>query len=180
MSRVGRKPVSIPERVSVSVEGDTVKVTGPNGALSTRIASEHIKVAVEGGEVKVTRDNDEKEIRSMHGLYRQLINNMVTGVVNPFSKTLVVAGVGYKVSVAGNKLVMNIGFSRPVEYQVPEGIKITCPDEKTIVVSGIDKDFVGQIAADIRSKRPMEPYHGYGLHYSTEPVILKAVRSTKK
>lgn len=180
MSRVGRLPIKYSDKVKVSNADGVVTVTGPLGTLSTTVVSKHIGLDIKPGEITVTRSNDEKETRSLHGLYRQLINNMVTGVEKAFEKTLIVNGVGYKCSVTGNKLIMNIGYSRPVEFPVPEGVKITCPDERTITVSGIDKDFVGQVAANIRSKRPMEPYHGYGLHYSTEVVSLKEVKSTKK
>lgn len=180
MSRIGKLPIECPATVKVAVEGDVVTVSGKLGTLKQKIATPHVKVNQEGGQLLVTRDNDEKQTRAMHGLYRQLIANMVSGVEKPFTKTLIVAGVGFKVAVAGNKLTMNIGYSKPVEYIAPEGITITCPDVTTITVSGIDKDLVGQIAADIKSKRPVEPYHGYGLHYSDEFVRRKVGKSAGK
>ena len=128
----------------------------------------------------MTRSNEEKETKAMHGLYRMLIANMVAGVVTPFSKTLVIAGVGYKASVAGNKLTMSLGLSHPVDYVVPEGITITCPDANTIVVSGISKERVGQVAATIKSKRPVEPYHNYGIHYSDEVLVKKEGKTAGK
>lgn len=116
----------------------------------------------------------------MHGLYRVLINDMVQGVVTPFSKTLIIDGVGYKAAMQGNKLVMNLGLSHPVEYVAPTGITITCTDQNTVVVSGISKEIVGQVAATIKSKRPVEPYHGYGIHYSTEVVVKKEGKTAGK
>ena len=126
------------------------------------------------------RADDKKETKAMHGLYRQLIANMVQGVVTPFSRTLVIQGVGYKAAVAGSKLTMNLGFSHPVEFVAPEGITITCPDITTVVVSGISKELVGQTAATIRSKRPVEPYHNYGIHYSDEVLVKKEGKTAGK
>lgn len=180
MSRIGRLPVAIPAGVTVSVDGPVVKVSGPKGTLSREIASSKIIVKVEGAEVHVTRADDKKESRSLHGLYRQLIANMVAGVVTPFTRTLIIQGVGYKAAVSGNKLTMNIGYSHPVDYVAPEGITITCPDITTVVVSGIDKELVGQTAATIRSKRPVEPYHNYGLHYSDEVLVKKEGKTAGK
>ena len=180
MSRIGKLPIAIPAGVKVEVEGRTVTVTGPKGTLKRELASNNIEVAVEGGEVKVTRKNDQKESRSLHGLYRQLIADMVKGVETPFTRTLIIQGVGYKAQVAGNKLTMNIGYSHPVEFVAPEGITITCPDITTVVVTGISKELVGQTAATIRSKRPVEPYHNYGLHYSDEVLVKKEGKTAGK
>lgn len=180
MSRIGRKPVTIPAGVTVEVKGNVVKVSGPKGSLEREIASNKITVKTEGGELNVLRADDKKETKAMHGLYRQLIANMVQGVVTPFTRTLIVQGVGYKAAVAGNKLTMNIGFSHPVEFTAPEGITITCPDITTIVVTGISKELVGQTAATIRSKRPVEPYHNYGLHYSDEVLVKKEGKTAGK
>lgn len=116
----------------------------------------------------------------MHGLYRVLIADMVAGVVTPFTKTLVIAGVGYKASVAGNKLTMSLGLSHPVEYVAPEGITLTCPDANTVVVTGVSKERVGQVAANIKSKRPVEPYHNYGIHYSDEVLVKKEGKTAGK
>ncbi len=180
MSRIGRLPITVPAGVSVEVNGSVVKVSGPKGTLSREIASNKIKVAVEGAQVHVTRADDKKDSRALHGLYRQLIFNMVQGVVTPFTRTLIIQGVGYKAAVAGNKLTMNIGYSHPVEYVAPEGITLSCPDITTVVVTGISKELVGQTAATIRSKRPVEPYHNYGLHYSDEVLVKKEGKTAGK
>lgn len=180
MSRIGRMPIEIPAGVKVEVKGSAVTVSGPKGTLTQEIASNKIQVNVEGAQVHVTRADDKKESRALHGLYRQLVHNMVTGVVTPFSRTLIIQGVGYKAAVAGNKLTLNVGYSHPVEFTAPEGITITCPDITTVVVSGIDKELVGQTAATIRSKRPVEPYHSYGLHYSDEVLVKKEGKTAGK
>jgi large subunit ribosomal protein L6 len=135
---------------------------------------------MENNEITVLRADDNKESRSLHGLYRMLIANMVTGVVTPFTKTLVIAGVGYKAAVSGKKLTLNLGLSHPVEIEIPEGITITCPDLLTVVVSGVSKEQVGQVAAQIKAKRPVEPYHGYGIHYSDEVVVRKEGKTAGK
>lgn len=180
MSRIGRKHIDVPAGVSVSYADNVVTVKGKLGELKQSIASNDITVKIGAGVVNVERANDQKQTRAFHGLYRQLIADMVKGVETPFTKTLIVSGVGYKCAVTGNKLVMNIGYSKPVEFTVPDGITVTCPDPLTIVVSGIDKCFVGQVAAQIKSKRPVEPYHGYGLHYSDEVVLRKEAKTAGK
>ena len=180
MSRIGRMKIAVPAGVTVDYKNNVVYVKGPKGELSTAIASDKISVKMENNEIEVVRADDNKESRSLHGLYRMLIANMVTGVVTPFTKTLVIAGVGYKASVAGQKLTMNLGLSHPVEMDIPQGITVTCPDLLTVVVSGIDKAQVGQIAAQIKAKRPVEPYHGYGIHYSDEVVVRKEGKTAGK
>ena len=180
MSRIGRKQIDVPAGVSVSYADNVVTVKGKLGELKQSIASNDITVKIGAGVVNVERANDQKQTRAYHGLYRQLIADMVKGVETPFTKTLIVSGVGYKCAVTGNKLVMNIGYSKPVEFTVPDGITVTCPDPLTIVVSGIDKCYVGQVAAQIKSKRPVEPYHGYGLHYSDEVVLRKEANTAGK
>lgn len=180
MSRIGKKHIDVPAGVTVSYENGIVTVKGKLGELKQEIKCADITVKVGAGVVNVERANDDKPTRAYHGLYRQLIANMVKGVQTPFTKTLIVAGVGYKCAVTGNKLVMNIGYSKPVEYIIPSGITITCSDPLTIVVSGIDKAYVGEVAAQIKSKRPVEPYHGYGLHYSTEVVLRKEAKTAGK
>ena len=177
MSRIGRKHIDVPAGVTVTYENGVVVVKGKLGELRQEIKSADINVVIGAGVVNVERANDKPQSRAYHGLYRQLIANMVAGVQNPFTKTLIVSGVGYKVAVTGSKLVMNIGFSKPVEYAIPAGITVTCPDALTIVVSGIDKEFVGEVAAQIKAKRPVEPYHGYGLHYSNEVVLRKEAKT---
>ncbi|MCH5350659.1 MAG: 50S ribosomal protein L6 [Clostridiales bacterium] len=180
MSRIGKKQIDLPAGVTVSFDGHVVTVKGKLGELTQEIVCPDIDVKVDGSVVHVERKNELKQTRAYHGLYRQLIADMVKGVTEPFKKTLIVAGVGYKCAVTGNKLVMNIGYSKPVEYTVPEGITVTCPDPLQIVVSGINKAFVGQVAAQIKSKRPVEPYHGYGLHYSDEVVLRKEAKTAGK
>lgn len=180
MSRIGKKHIAVPAGVTVSYENDIVTVKGKHGELKQEIKCKDIVVTIEGGFVKLERKNEDKPTRAFHGLYRQLVSNMVVGVQEPFKKTLIVSGVGYKCAVSGSKLVMNIGYSKPVEYNVPNGVTVACPDPLTIVVSGIDKEFVGQVAAQIKSKRPVEPYHGYGLHYSNETVIRKETKTAGK
>lgn len=180
MSRIGRLHITVPAGVTVEYKDRVVTVKGPKGTLTRHIDSKNIGVTVEGNEVKVTRSNDEKETKSLHGLYRVLIADMVAGVVTPFTKTLVIAGVGYKASVAGSKLTMSLGLSHPVEYVAPEGITLSCPDANTIVVTGVSKERVGQVAATIKSKRPVEPYHNYGIHYSDEVLVKKEGKTAGK
>lgn len=180
MSRIGRMHITVPAGVTVDYKDNLVTVKGPKGTLTQKIATHAIDVKVDGNIVTLERHNELKETKSMHGLYRMLIANMVKGVVTPFSKTLVIAGVGYKAAVSGNKLTMNLGYSHPVEFTTPEGVTVTCPDANTVVVTGISKEQVGQVAANIRSKRKVEPYHGYGLHYSDEVVVRKEGKTAGK
>lgn len=180
MSRIGRMHIDVPAGVTVTFTDGVVKVKGPKGELSQKIADKNINVEINGAVINVTRSSEAKETKSKHGLYRQLIANMVKGVVEPFTRTLQVSGVGYKVAVAGSKLTMNIGFSHPVEVVAPAGITLACPDANTITVTGIDKDLVGQTAANIRAKKPVEPYHGYGLRYNDEVVIRKEGKTAGK
>lgn len=179
MSRIGKKEITLPSDVSVKVEGTKVTVSGPKGTLSQNV-DRNIIVKVDGNTVSLTRLNELNETKAKHGLYRSLINNMVEGVTKGFSKKLVVNGVGFKVSMQGKKLVMNLGFSHPVEMKQPEGITIQTPSATEIVVSGIDKQAVGQIAAQIRDLRPVEPYHGYGIKYDDEVVIRKVGKTSGK
>lgn len=180
MSRIGRLQIDVPAGVTVENNNGLVTVKGPKGTLSEAIKDKNISFVQEGNIITVNRANDAKQSRASHGLYRQLIANMVAGVVKPFTKTIIVHGVGFKVAVAGSKLTMNIGFSHPVEVVAPEGITIACPDQTTITVTGISKQLVGQVAATIRSKRPVEPYHGYGLRYNDEVVIKKEGKTAGK
>ncbi|MCL2796624.1 MAG: 50S ribosomal protein L6 [Firmicutes bacterium] len=180
MSRIGRKQIPVPAGVTVTVDGQTVTVKGPKGTLTQLIASPAVTVEQSAGVISVNRSNESKEAKSMHGLYRMLVANMVAGVVTPFVKTILIKGVGYKASVANNKLVMNIGFSHPVEFVAPEGITLACPDLNTVTVTGISKELVGQVAATIRGKKPVEPYHNYGLRYSTEVVVKKEGKTSGK
>ena len=180
MSRIGLKPIVIPAGVEVSVNGEnTVTVKGPNGTL-TQDVNKDITVTVDGSEVKVSRPSDDKEHRSLHGLYRALIANMVKGVTEGFKKDLEVNGVGYRVQMQGNTLVMNLGFSHQVKMDAPEEIKIECPSANAIVISGADKQKVGQFAAQIREKRPPEPYKGKGIKYAEEHIRRKEGKAGKK
>lgn len=179
MSRIGLKPITIPAGVDVNIDANTVTVKGPNGTLSLD-AHPNMAISVEGSEIVVSRPNDQKENRSLHGLTRTLIANMVTGVTEGFKKTLEVNGVGYRVQLQGNNLVMNLGFSHQVIMEAPEGIKIECPSATSIVISGADKQKVGQFAAQVREKRTPEPYKGKGIKYSDEHIRRKEGKAGKK
>lgn len=180
MSRIGLKPIVIPAGVDVKVDdANTVTVKGPNGTL-TQDVNKNITVTVNGSEITLSRPNDAKENRALHGLYRSLIANMVEGVTNGFKKNLEVNGVGYRVQMQGTKLVMNLGFSHQVIMEAPEGIKIECPSANAIVISGADKQRVGQFAAQVREKRPPEPYKGKGIKYAEEHIRRKEGKAGKK
>ena len=172
MSRVGKMPINIPNGVNVQITDNMITVTGKLGTLNLKY-DKRITVKEENNQILVSRNSDDKLDRSMHGLYRALINNMVVGVSEGYSKTLVISGVGYKSTVNGNKLTLSLGYSHPCEVVAPEGIKFETKDANTIVVSGIDKELVGEVAAKIRSLRPVEPYHLYGVHYSDERLVKK-------
>ena len=172
MSRIGRMPIAVPAGVDVKIDGSTVTVKGPKGTL-TRTVNSTIKVELDNGVINVTRPDDSKENRSLHGLNRTLIANMVKGVTEGFKKTLIVNGVGWKVAKQGNKVVLNVGFSHPVEVVEIEGITLNCPTITEITVTGISKEKVGQFAAMIRGIREPEPYHGYGIRYSDEVIERK-------
>lgn len=172
MSRIGKLPVNLPAGVTVNFGGGVVTVKGAKGTLSQKVA-DGIDVKVEGNEALVIKKNDTKELEPMHGLYRALLHNMVVGVTEGYKKSLKVNGVGWKVAKQGNKVVLNVGFSHPVEFAEPAGVKLECPSANEIVVSGIDKTLVGQTAADIRAIRVPEPYHGYGIAYSDEVIERK-------
>jgi large subunit ribosomal protein L6 len=173
MSRIGNSPIPVPAGVDVTVEGPTVSVKGPKGALS-RWVDERIAVSVDDGVVTLSRDSDERDIRSLHGLYRALLANMVTGVSDGYRKELQAVGVGYRANLQGRRLELQVGFSHPVVIEAPDGIDFEVPEPTRIVVSGIDKELVGQTAADIRRVRPPEPYKGKGIRYVDEQVRRKA------
>jgi large subunit ribosomal protein L6 len=180
MSRIGLKPIVIPAGVEVSIDdANTVTVKGPNGTL-TQDVNKDITVTVNGSEITLSRPSDVKEHRALHGLYRALIANMVTGVTEGFKKNLEVNGVGYRVQMQGNELVMNLGFSHQVKMTAPEGIKVECPNANAIVISGADKQAVGQFAAQVREKRPPEPYKGKGIKYAEEHIRRKEGKAGKK
>jgi large subunit ribosomal protein L6 len=172
MSRVGRKPIPIPTGVSVDTLDGAVRVKGPKGTLTGRMPA-RVSVRVEGGKVSVERSDEDKTARALHGLARALIQNMVRGVVEPFVKELEIQGVGYRADVAGKTLKLLLGFSHPVELPIPEGIKIAVDKNVTIRIEGIDRQQVGQFAADLRRIRPPEPYKGKGIRYVGERVRRK-------
>lgn len=178
MSRIGRKPIEIPAGVNVSVDGSVVTVKGPKGTLTQKV-HRNMRVAVEGSEVHVIRPDDEKENKSLHGTTRSLIHNMVLGVTKGFRKELEVNGVGYRAQKQGKNLVMTLGFSHPVTVPEIEGITIDCPAANKIVISGPDKQQVGQFAAEVREKRPPEPYKGKGIKYVDEHVRRKEGKAGK-
>ena len=178
MSRIGKQPIAIPAGVKVAFNAGVITVEGPKGKLSQAVHSNMI-VEVGAAEITVTRPNDEKLNRSLHGLTRTLIANMVNGVTNGYSKTLEISEGGYRAQMNGNTLVMNLGFSHDVKYDAPAGIKIECPTPNQLVISGADKQLVGQVAAEIRGKRPPEPYHGKGIKYADEVIRHKAGKAGK-
>ena len=179
MSRIGKLPITVLSGVTITVgENNTVTVKGPKGQLEEKIAPEMI-IEQEDGVLTVQRPSDNKRHRSLHGLSRTLINNMVVGVTSGFSKTLEIVGVGYKATKQGTKLVLNVGYSHPVEFEEPEGITFDVPAPNRIVVSGIDKQLVGQISADIRKVRKPEPYKGKGIRYTNEVVRRKEGKTGK-
>ena len=172
MSRIGNAIINIPAGVTVDISGNVITVKGPKGTLS-QAYDPIITPVLEGNVLKFTRANDQGPTKAKHGLYRALTANMVKGVTEGYKKTLIVNGVGWKVAKQGKKLVMNVGFSHPVEMEEIEGITLDCPSQTEITVSGIDKDKVGQFAAIVRGVREPEPYHGYGIRYSDEVIERK-------
>jgi large subunit ribosomal protein L6 len=172
MSRIGKQPISVPDGVEITIEPDVVKVKGPKGELEERV-SRDIAVAQENGEIVVTRSTNRGEHRALHGLTRSLIANMVEGVTNGFEKRLEIQGVGYRAQLQGDKLVLALGYSHPVELNAPTGIDFEVPQPTRIVVRGISKQAVGEVAAIIRKQRPPEPYKGKGIRYEGEYVARK-------
>ena len=179
MSRIGKKVIAIPAGVTVEFKDGVVTVKGGKGTL-TREVKGNIDVKQEGAELHVVALDEGKTTNARHGLYRALIANMVKGVSEGFTKSLEIRGVGWKAQMSGNKLVLNVGFSHPIEVVQPEGIKIECPSQTEITVSGIDKVKVGQVAADLRAVRVPEPYHGYGIRYKGEHVEHKEGKTSGK
>lgn len=173
MSRIGKMPIAIPAGVKVAMEGAEVKVQGPKGKLSQKMP-ERVMVAVEAEQIVVTRPSDDKDDRALHGLVRSLINNMVIGVTQGFTKELEINGVGYRAEISGKKLTMALGFSHPVVYDLPEGIEVEVEKQTRVIVKGIDKQLVGSAAAKIRSFREPEPYKGKGIKYADEHIVRKA------
>ncbi len=178
MSRIGKMPVAIPAGVTVTIAGNVVTVKGPKGELK-REFSPAMNIEQKDGSIVVSRPNDLKENKALHGLTRTLINNMVVGVSEGYQKVLEVNGVGYRAAKAGKVLTLNLGYSHPVEMTDPEGIETVCEGQNKIIVKGINKEQVGQYAAEIRTKRPPEPYKGKGIKYETETIIRKVGKTGK-
>lgn len=178
MSRIGKQPIAIPSGVTITVDSEFVTVKGPKGELK-QFMMPGISVEVNGDSVAVTRQSDEREHRSKHGLMRTLVSNMVVGVTKGFEKKLNVTGVGYRIAVAGTTLKMNLGFSHEVVYRIPEGIQIKI-EQMSMIVSGISKQLVGQVAAEIRSYKKPEPYKGKGIAYDGERILRKSGKSGKE
>ena len=179
MSRIGKLPVQIPKGVKVNVSGSTVEVEGPKGKLSQELKGD-LSINIEDSRLVVERANEAKQTRAYHGLYRKLIDNMVTGVNTGFTKTLLINGVGYRAELKGNILALNLGFSTNIEYLINDDITITLEGNNKVVISGIDKQKVGQAAAEIRSLRPPEPYKGKGITYENEILRRKIGKSGVK
>ena len=179
MSRIGNKPITVPEGVEVKLDGTHLTVKGPKGTLEREI-HKNMTVSIDGNVITITRPNDEPENRSLHGLTRTLIHNMIEGVLNEYKKELQIVGVGYRAQLQGKKLVMNLGYSHPVEMDAPEGITFEVPNANTIIVRGIDKEVVGQTAAVVRTKRPPEVYKGKGIKYDYEHIRRKEGKTGKK
>ncbi|HBC84196.1 MAG TPA: 50S ribosomal protein L6 [Clostridiales bacterium] len=179
MSRIGNKPITVPDGVEVTLNGNHITVKGPKGTLEKDFHN-NIKVSMEDKVIKVERPDDEPQNRSLHGLTRTLISNMIEGVLNEYKRELEINGVGYRAQKKGNNLLMNLGYSHPVEMEAPEGITYDVPNPNQIIVRGIDKELVGQTAAVIRTKRPPEVYRGKGIKYAEEHIRRKEGKAGKK
>jgi large subunit ribosomal protein L6 len=179
LSRIGKKPITIPKNVTVSIKDNNVQVKGPKGQLATNFHP-NITLEIKDGELTTARENDLKENRALHGLTRALIQNMILGVSEGYKKILDIVGVGYRAEMKGQNLFINIGYSHPIYFMPPEGITLETPTQTQIVISGIDKQLVGAVAAKIRSFRQPEPYKGKGIKYSTEIIRRKAGKTAGK
>lgn len=184
MSRIGKSPIVLPENVTVDVDANNmVTVKGPKGELKQQITGNvSVTKAEQDGKntILLVANDNQKDTNAKHGLYRALVANMVTGVSAGFTKSITINGVGFKTAVQGNKIVLNIGFSHPVNMEIPAGLTVTCPSQTEIVVAGISKEQVGQFAADIKALKKVEPYHGYGIYYTNEHVRRKEIKKTGK
>jgi large subunit ribosomal protein L6 len=179
MSRIGKKPVAVPKNVTATVDGRHIKIKGPKGELE-RSLHPAMEIAIEGGTIVVRRPSDESEHKALHGLTRTLVANMVEGVTQGFQKSLEIVGVGYKAETRPYGLQLALGFSHPIEYRAPKGIKLTAPQPTAITIEGADKELVGQVAAELRSLRPPEPYKGKGIKYTGEQIRRKAGKAGGK
>ena len=178
MSRIGNKPITVPSGVEVKIDGQKITVKGPKGTLEREV-HKNISIEMQENQIKLTRKDDEPENKSLHGLTRSLINNMIIGVTDMYSKELQINGVGYRVAKQGNNLNLTLGYSHPVIFEAPEGITFDVPNPNTIIVKGIDKELVGQTAAVIRTKRPPEVYRGKGIKYADEHIRRKVGKTGK-
>ena len=178
MSRIGNKPITVPSDVTVKIEEHKVTVTGPKGTLEKEVHP-NISLEMDGNTLNVIRKNDEPKNKSLHGLTRTLINNMIIGVTQAYSKELQINGVGYRVAKQGNNLNLTLGYSHPVIFKAPEGITFDVPNANTIIVKGIDKELVGQTAAEVRKQRPPEVYRGKGIKYADEVIRRKEGKTGK-
>jgi large subunit ribosomal protein L6 len=179
MSRIGKNPIAVPKGVTITIEGNNVKVKGPKGELQ-RAISPDLKVVYENDQVTVTRPSDEAKHKALHGLSRTLVANMIEGVTTGFKKQLEIVGVGYKAEARPYGLQLALGFSHPVEYRAPEGIKLSAPAPTSVIIEGANKEIVGQVAAELRSLRPPEPYKGKGIKYVGEQIRRKAGKAGGK
>lgn len=178
MSRIGKEPINIPAGVTVEIsDTNLVKVTGPKGTLEQQVTG-NISFSQEGNVLRAIANDNRDETNAKHGLYRKLVANMVEGVSKGFSKSVSISGVGYKAAVQGTKIVLNIGFSHPVNVEIPKDLSVNCPSATEIVISGISKERVGQFAADLKAIKKVEPYHGYGIFYTNEHVRRKEIKKT--
>lgn len=178
MSRIGKLPIIVPQGVKVAVTGDLLKVDGPKGSLTQRISSE-VDVSISDGKIVFTRPTESREARTVQGLMRSLVANMVSGVTQGYERRLEIAGVGYRAEVQGDSLVMSLGFSHPVKYALPKGVKAEVDKQTLIVLKGADKQVLGQVAANIRGLKPPEPYKGKGIKYQDEKILRKAGKAGK-
>ena len=179
MSRIGKRPIPVPSGVNVTIDGNHVRVKGPKGELARTLPAD-ISVAQENGEIVVKRPSDEQQLMALHGLSRTLVANMVEGVTSGYRKTLEITGVGFKAEPKPYGVLLSLGFSHQIEYHAPEGVKITAPNPTTVVIDGASKELVGQVAAEIRSKRKPEPYKGKGVKYQGEVIRRKAGKAGGK
>ncbi len=179
MSRIGKKPITIPKGVTIDTKGNSIKVKGPKGELESSFDS-RMGFELKDGELIITRPSDTKEIKALHGLSRALVQNMVYGVTKAYQKTLDIVGVGYRAELKGKNLLLNIGYSHPIYFIPPDGITLQTPTQTQIIISGIDKQLVGMVASKIRSIRKPEPYKGKGIKYSDEQIVRKAGKTAGK
>ena len=179
MSRIGKKPIEITKGVTITRNGNVVKVKGPKGELETQFHSK-MSIDIKDNEIVITRPDDSKENKALHGLTRALLQNMVSGVVTPYTRTLDIVGVGYKAELKGKNLLLNIGYSHPIYFMPPDGVTLQTPAPTQIIITGIDKQMVGLVAAKIRSIRKPEPYKGKGIKYSDEQIQRKAGKTAGK